>query len=144
MGNAEKNVYIALISTTIVFLGYCLMLKVHWDDYQTAEGIRLIGKSIFFLMVASAAANFGLRALLKIISSTNSCEASIVDERDKMIELHGLQVSYLVFTLGFISSMLLLWKGFSPVIIFNLIIFSLALGEIFSGIVKIIQYRRGF
>ncbi len=144
MGNAEKNVYIALISTVIVLGAYCLILHAYWEDYQTDA--RLVGKSIFFLMIASAATNFGLRGLLKIISAIRnpSCEASIVDERDKMIELNGLQVSYLVFTLGFITSMLLLWKGYPATIVLQIIIFSLALGEIFSGIVKIIQYRRGF
>lgn len=146
MGNSEKNVYIALISTVIAFGCYCLMLVIYWEDYQTTDATRLVGKSIFFLMIASAVINFGLRAVLKIISSIRnpSCEASIVDERDKMIELNGLQVSYLVFTLGFITAMLSLWSGYSPVIAFNIIIFSLALGEILSGTVKIIQYRRGF
>jgi hypothetical protein len=146
MGNAEKNVYIALISTVIVFVCYCLILIIYWEDYQTTDATRLVGKSIFFLMIASAVTNFGLRALLKIISSIRnpSCEPSIVDERDKMIELNGLQVSYLVFTLGFVTAMLTLWSGCSPDIAFNIIIFSLALGEILSGTVKIIQYRRGF
>lgn len=145
MGVAEKNVYVALVSTILVFAAYCLILIVYWDEYQGVDATRLLGKSIFFLMLASVMTNFSLRAIANIFfPPSSSSNPSIVDERDKMIELNGLQVSYLVFTLAFITAMLTLWMGLSVVIALNIIIVGLMFGEILSGAVKIIQYRRGF
>jgi len=148
MSSHEKNIYISLISTLMMFGIYCALVPLLYEgsNFLYSTNTRLVGKSVLSLMAACVIANFCLRQLIKIIAALRKqpCERSVTDERDKMIELKGMQVSYAVFAIGFVVSMSMLWAGYPAVPVFNVIIFSLILGEVFSGLVKIIQYRRGY
>lgn len=152
MGDTEKKVYISLASVVVVTLAYGVVTTViNGPGVFFSSDTALAGKSILLLMVACVAVNMFLGNSLTIFSalqhdprSDTECEATLVDERDKQIELSGLQLSYLVFTLGFIASMAALWGGWPPVAVFHLIILSLIVGEIASCLIKIVKYRRGF
>jgi small-conductance mechanosensitive channel len=148
MSSAERNVYISLIGTFVVCFCYGVFMFGQYDELSspTADVAQLAGKSIFFLMTACVVANLILRFLFNILSGllNRGCEKSITDERDKVIELNGLQASYATFTVVFVSVMLGLWGGLSSALAFNLIIFGLALGEILGAIIKIIQYRSSY
>jgi hypothetical protein len=148
MGRAERNVYISLIGTLIVCICYGAFMFGRYEELfsSTADVAHLAGKSIFFLMVACVVVNLMLRFSFKILSMllNRNNEKSIIDERDKVIELNGLQASYATFTVVFISVMLGLWGGLSSALAFNLIVFGLVLGEIVGAIIKIVQYRSSY
>jgi hypothetical protein len=148
MSSAERNVYISLIGTLVVCICYGAFMLGQYDELSSpaADVSRLAGKNIFFLMGACVAANLMLRFLYRILSRllNRGCEKSITDERDKVIELNGLQASYATFTVVFVLVMLGLWNGLSSALAFNLIIFGLALGEILGAIIKIFQYRSSY
>src|SRR5690606_28271671 len=117
-----KKVYVSLISVLLVTLAYGVITTVSFGlGFFLSNDIALAGKSILLLMVACAAVNILLGNSLTIFSALKSprCDDSncepVVDERDKQIELNVLQLSYLVFSLGFIASMSALWAGWPAV-----------------------------
>jgi len=147
MGSQERNVYVALISTLLVYATYCaLVLFLYGKDFFYSGDPSLAGKSILLLMIACAASNFLLRqaVVVFVAVSLKSYEKAVADERDKMIELNGMQASYAVFAIGFVAAMSMLWTGWPAVLALHVITLTLILGEIISGIIKVIQYRRDY
>lgn len=148
MSEQEKNIYAAITSTLLVAGLYCMkMFEMHHEKLFSGEGAAsLMGKSLLLLVVANVVANMIVRIVFSLIFSiaTKTCETSHLDERDKTIELKGMQVSYMVFAIGLMFSLGALALGWSPLIVINLIVLCLILGEIASGITKLYQYRRGY
>jgi hypothetical protein len=66
------------------------------------------------------------------------------DERDKLIDLKGNQVSFILFSLGFLASIITLAIGLPPLVMFNTIIFSLFISSIIGYIIQLRIYKRGF
>lgn len=148
MSTQEKNIYAAITSTVLVAVLYCMkMFEMHGEKlFSGAEAASLMGKSLLLLVVANVIANMIARIVFSLIFSiaTKTCEDPHLDERDKMIELKGMQVSYMVFAIGLMLSLGALALGWSALIVLNLIVLSLIVGEITSGITKLHQYRRGY
>lgn len=71
-------------------------------------------------------------------------ETFIVDERDKLIDLRGERVSYVVYSLGVFLSMLVFVLDQPPLVMFSLLILAGILGGISGNIFKLYYYRRGF
>ena len=71
-------------------------------------------------------------------------EPSLSDERDQLIDLRANRISYAVFGVGFIISMVSLAVGMRPLVMFNLIIYALFGASIVGYITQLVLYRRGF
>ena len=67
----------------------------------------------------------------------------VEDERDKLIGLKGVQVSYIVFSIGVFLSMLSFAFGQPPLVMFSLIIFFSLIGEIIGDLSQLYLYRSG-
>ena len=65
------------------------------------------------------------------------------DERDKLIELKSLRVSYWVFIIGFMSAMGAVALGMELWVMFVTLIVSGFLSDLISSVVKIWYYRKG-
>ncbi len=66
------------------------------------------------------------------------------DERDQLIELRANRISFSVFGVGFLIAMITLAAGLAPLVMFNLIVFSLFTGAISGYVSQLYRYRRGF
>src|SRR5690606_19560202 len=66
------------------------------------------------------------------------------DERDKLIDLRGTQVTYLIVSLGTFLSMLTFVFGQEPLVMFTLLIFFGLLAQVIGDISRLVLYRRGF
>lgn len=148
MSMQEKNIYAAITSTVLVAVLYCMkMFEMHQEKlFSGADATSLMGKSLLLLIVANVIANIIVRIVFSLVFSiaTKTCEDPGLDERDKIIELKGMQVSYMVFAIGLMLSLGALASGWSALIVLNLIVLSLIIGEISSGVTKLYQYRRGY
>ncbi|WP_018689038.1 hypothetical protein [Ahrensia kielensis] len=78
------------------------------------------------------------------IITGNENPSLLVDERDKMFEQRGTMAIVILIGLGFVASILALALGWSAVVGFNIIYFSMALGSLTADFVKFISYRRGY
>jgi len=68
----------------------------------------------------------------------------IADERDKLIDLKGTKVTYYVFSIGVLLSMLTFVLGQPPLAMFTLVIFFGIVAQIIGDISRLWFYRRGF
>src|SRR5690606_27933731 len=90
MGDAEKKVYVSLISVLLVTLAYGVITTVTFGPgFFLSNDTALAGKSILLLMVACAVVNILLSnsltiflALKQPVNAESNCEP-VVDERDK-------------------------------------------------------------
>lgn len=66
------------------------------------------------------------------------------DERDQLIELRANRISFSVFGVGFLIAMITLAAGAAPLVMYNLIVFSLFAAAISGYVSQLYRYRRGF
>ena len=66
------------------------------------------------------------------------------DERDKLIDLKGTRVTYVVSSIGVFLAMLTFVFGQPALVMFTLLIFFGVFAQILGDITRLVLYRRGF
>lgn len=147
MSNQEKNICVSLISAIIMFALYGVYMFEMYQEgrFDGADASSLVGKSVFVLIGVSIVVSIIVQIVFSILHSiaTKECEHSISDERDKLIELKGMQVFSSAFGIGFVGSMGALAMGTAPYMVFCLITFSMFVGSVVGDIAKLFFYHRG-
>lgn len=150
MSYQEKNITVSLVSTLLI-LGYYLanMFQMYQDGGLVAVRVfRLwaivIVAGIIVNIVSSILTNIVLSIVHAIKTRMEEEERFIEDERDKLIGLKGMRVSYIAFSIGVLLAMLTFVFGQPPLVMFSLIIFFSLVAEIIGDISQIYRYRRGF
>ena len=150
MSYQEKNITVSLM-TYILILGFYVV-----NSFQMLQEGGLVSTRLFNLwaiviiaailvnIFASILTNIVLSIVHAIQTRTNESERFIADERDKLIELKGVQASYIAYSIGVLVAMLTFVFGQPPLVMFSLIIFFSITAEIIGDISKIYLYRRGF
>jgi hypothetical protein len=150
MSYQEKNITVSLVSHLLI-LGYYVA-----NVYQMLQAGGLVSTQLFSLwaivivaaiiinITASILTNIVLAIVYAIKTKSDKSERFIEDERDKLIGLKGMKVSYIIFSVGVLLAMFSLVLGQPPLVMFSLIIFSGIVAEILGDISKIYLYRRGF
>ncbi len=146
----ERNIYISMLTTLLVFAVYLIKVNsMHTSgQFEGVEGLKLAGKSILILIGIMAAANIVFQVLGTILFAVTGkdCKVNTIeDERDKLIELKGMQVSYAVFGAGLVLTFVAVTAGWSgAVVALHLIVGSVVMAEIAGNFKKLFHYRRGF
>ena len=149
MSYRETNIFVSLTSNLIV-LGYYL---VNWlrmyqgDGLDSSKVFRLWAVVIVTTIVLNILGNILTNVVLSIIhaikTQTDEQPRFIEDERDKLIELKGMRVSYITFAIGVFLAMLTFVFGQPPLVMFSLIIFFSITAEIIGDIFQLYSYRKG-
>lgn len=84
--------------------------------------------------------------LVSIIEAIKAREEvpELSDERDQLIELKANRISFSVFGIGFLLAMITLAAGLVPLVMFNLMVFSLFVAAVSGYVSQLYLYRRGF
>ena len=98
----------------------------------------VIGMQIVLSIIAAILVSI-IRAIV-----TREEEPALSDERDQLIDLKANRISFSVFGVGFVIAMITLATGMAPLVMFNLIVFSLFGAGIIGYITQLYLYRRGF
>jgi hypothetical protein len=151
MSYQEKSITVALTSY-LLLLGYYLV-----NLFQMLQAGGLVAARVFSLwviviiatIIVNIIANILTNIVLSIVQAikTRTAEVEeqfIADERDKLIDLKGMKVAYLTFSVGVLLAMLTFVFGQPPLVMFSLIILFSIVAEIIGGIAQIYLYRRGF
>ena len=77
-------------------------------------------------------------------STRREKDISLSDERDHLIQLKADRISHVVFGFGFLLAMITLAVGLQPLVMFNLIVYSVFGAGIVGFITQLYLYRRGF
>ncbi len=144
-----KNIYAGFASTILIFAIYFMVVSgLHAEGrFEGPAGMALLGKAILALMAGGIVVHIFmliLATLLFAILQKYPDPSFVVDERDKLIELRGLRVSYYVFGAGFVAAMAAMALGVAVFWVFNLLLLFCAVSALAEGAVKLALYHRGF
>ncbi|MGR3722672.1 hypothetical protein [Abyssibius alkaniclasticus] len=148
MSYEEKNSIISLIVTIGVFGYYGVRFSgLYAEGYFTGpEAMTRTGWEILYLIgygiIAQIIGQIVLTILFSILANDPK-PSFVVDERDRLISLRGVRFGYAFAGGGVTLSIVALAFGWDPVIVFNLVIFSIAAGAFVETLVKVVLYRIG-
>ena len=148
MSQSESRTVAYLISSlvgAVLYLAYAVQQyqdgSFNSDTISSSWGIAVlavIGIQIVLSIISAILVSIGLA----IKEREEVPELS--DERDQLIELRANRISFSVFGVGFLIAMITLAAGIAPLVMFNLIVFSLFTGAISGYVSQLYRYRRGF
>ena len=114
---------------------------------NSAEVFRLWAVVIIASIILNIAGNIITNIVINIVHAIKTQKDEevrfIEDERDKLIELKGVRVSYIAFSIGVFLSMLTFALGQPPLVMFSLIIFFSLTAEILGDLSQFYLDRRG-
>lgn len=151
MSFQEKNISVTLVSFTLILLFYLNRIFVMIQDggLNSTGVFRLWGIVIVLAIIVTVVAMILTHVFSAIIVAIETGDddpdiEDIEDERDKLIDLKGTKVTYLVSSIGVFLAMLTYALGQEPLVMFSLLIFFGLIAQVFGDIERLILYRRGF
>lgn len=149
MSYQEKNVTVALVSHLLILVYYVFnLLPILQSGEWVANKLYVlwlvvIGASILVTIIGSILTNIILTIVEAIRSQKYEEPRFITDERDHLIELKGIRIEYITYSIGVLTSIFAFIFGQPPLMMISLIFAFGILAEIAGDIAKITLYRRG-
>jgi hypothetical protein len=150
MSFQQKNVTVSLVNFSLILAFYVVgvLRMIQGGDFNSTNVFRLWGIVIALAVVVTIFATILTHIVLAIVHAIRTGEEKsnvedIEDERDKLIDLRGTKVSYLVDSIGGFLSMLTFVQGQPPLVMFTLLIFFGVLAQILGDVLRLVLYRRG-
>jgi hypothetical protein len=149
MSTRKISIYVSLVSTMLILGYYLLNLipMIRQGDLSSEDVFRLAAVVIIATIVLNIAGNIITLIVIQIIHAIQTRSDKelrmIQDERDKLIGLRGVQVSYFAFSLGVLIAMLTFVFGQPALLMFSLIVFFSLLAEICGDLAQLYFYSRG-
>jgi hypothetical protein len=148
MSYQEKSITVSLTSSLMMWAFYILKIYQLYQDggINPVNNFSLWATIIVLAIIVNITANIITHIVFGIIYGikTKSEERMITDERDQLIDLRGGKVSYLVFSLGVLVSMITFVIYQQPLVMFYLLTFFGLAAEVGGDISRLYLYRRGF
>jgi hypothetical protein len=150
MSFQQKNVAVSLANFTLILVFFLIrVLQMVLSGSFTATNVfRLWGIIIVLAVVVTIFATIITHIVSAIIEAIKTQQEpeieDFADERDKLIDLKGTQVTYLVSSIGVFLAMLTFVFGQPPLVMFTLLIFFGVLAQVIGDTSRLYLYRRGF
>ena len=144
----HKTVYVTLINTLVLMGGYFWWVSGRYaaGAFDGPDAGSAVGRSILILMgtgIVVQIIGMILFHFLQALVTQNPNPDQLIDERDRLIELRALRVSYHVTGLVFVLAIIALAMGWSIFAVFHIIVAGCAFGAVIEAAVQIIAYHRG-
>ena len=140
MSYPEKRIWMSLAIFVAVFGFYFSraipVLSGPAENHPSLIGL-FIGVVIAFVIVQIV-----LHTLLTIFNLHDADRPD--DERDKLIELRAIRLSYFILVAGVFTAGISLLQAPSALVVANIVMAFMVLGEIVASVFQLICYRRGF
>ena len=149
MSIRKVSISVSLVSTLLIMGYYLLNLipMIRLGDLNSEDVFRLAAIVIIASILLNIAGNILTNIVINIIHAIQTQLEKgvrmVEDERDKLIGLKGVQVTYIAFSLGILIAMLTFVFGQPPLVMFSLIIFFSLWAEIFGDLAQFYFYSRG-
>jgi hypothetical protein len=148
----EKSLWTSLIITIVIF-GYYFsrvfsalnqptvdtsgLITLNQPTVDTSGLITLFIGVVFAMIVLEIVSHITLTAIYK--KEANDFN----DERDKLIELKAIRISYYILILGVFQAVVSLLMGKSPIMSTNIILLFFVVAQIAGDITQLVYYRKG-
>ncbi len=149
MSTRRISIYVSLVSTLLILSYYLLNLipMLRAGDLNSEEVFLLAALAIIASIVLNIAGNILTLIVISIIHAIRTQSDKevrlIEDERDKLIGLKGVQVTYIAFSLGVLIAMLTFVFGQPALLMFSLIVFFSLSAETCGDLAQLYFYSRG-
>ena len=144
----ENRVIAYLISALlgVAIYTYYIWQQVQQGSFESTTIASTWGTTVLIVIGVQIVLSIIASIVVSIIQAiiTREEEPELADERDRLIELKADRLSFMVFGGGFVAAMITLAVGLPPLIMFNLIVYSLFGAGISGYITQLYLYRRGF
>jgi hypothetical protein len=149
MSNRQIAISVSLISTLLVLAYYLVRVipMLQQEEINSEDIFRIWAVVIIASIILNIAGNILSMIVLNIvhaIKTQSNKEVRLVDdERDKLIELKGVRITYYVSSIGVLLSMLSFVLGQPALVMFSLLIFFFLVAEIIGDLSQLYFYHRG-
>ena len=151
MSHQEKNISASLVTSALI-LGYYLIRILNMgltESLIETKLFRLWGIVIVLTIFGTIITTIFTHIFSAIFHAIKTGEENpkiedIQDERDKLIDLRGTKITYIVSSIGVALSMLAFVLGQSPLVMFSLLIFFGIFAQVIGDLSRLVLYRRGF
>ena len=151
MSYQEKNISASLVSFLLILGFYLIRVTQMYQQgsLNSSDVFRLWGiviiLGIVVTIIGTILTHIGSAIIQAIQTGEEDPEVDDTrDERDKLIDLRGTRVAYIVSSLGVVAAMLSFVFRQEALFMFNLLILSGLVAQITSDICRLYLYRRGF
>ena len=151
MSFQQKNITVSLVNFSLIlgFLVIRVLLLIAGGSFNSTQVFRLWGIVIALAVLVTVFATILTHIVSAILQAIRTGEQNpkiedFEDERDRLIDLRGTRVTYLVSSIGAFLSMLTYVLGQPPLVMFTLLIFFGVVAQIVGDIGRLYLYRRGF
>ena len=150
MSFQEKNITVSLVNFTLILGVYLFRVAqmIQAGSFNPPNVFRLWGivivLAVVVTIIATILTHIGSGILQAIRTKEEPNIEDIADERDRIIDLRGTRVTYLMSSIGSFLSMLTYVLGQPPLVMFTLLVFFGVLAQIGGDISRLYLYRRGF
>ena len=150
MSFQEKNVTVSLVNFSLILGFYLIRLfqMIQSGSFNASNLFRLWGIVIVLAVIVTILATILTHVVSAVIHTAQTKEEpeieDFADERDKLIDLRGTKITYVVSSIGVFLSMLTFALDQPPLVMFSLLIFFGVAAQIVGDISRLYLYRRGF
>jgi hypothetical protein len=145
----EKNIAASFVIFTLI-LGFYLtrvFQMIQNESFNLTNMTRLwatvIILGIVVTIIGIILTHIGSGIVQAIKTQEEPVIEDIQDERDRLIDLKGTKVAYIVYSIGVLLSMLTFAFGRPALEMFSLLILAGLVAQIISDISRLVLYRRG-
>jgi hypothetical protein len=150
MSFKQKNITVTFVnfSLILVFFLFRVFQMVQNDSFTSENVFRLWGIVIVLAVIVTVAATVLTIIVSAIIDAIRTGKEepeidALEDERDKLIDLRGTKVTYLISSIGSLIAMLTFVQGQPPLVMFTILIFVGVLAQVIGDISRLVLYQRG-
>jgi hypothetical protein len=149
MAYQQINIVVALTSHLVVLVYYLAnLIRMYQQGGLVESRVFTLWAVVIIATIIITIVGTILTAIMVSIARTIKTETVEeerfnVDERDKLIDLRGVRVTYFSYSIGVFLSMLTFVIGQPPLVMFSLLILFGIIGEIIGDISKLYLYRKG-
>jgi hypothetical protein len=151
MSFQEKNIAVSLASFTLILIVFLisLLVMVQGGNFTSTNVFRLWGVIIVMAIVLTILGTILTHIVSAIIQAIKTGDENpeiedIEDERDKLIDLKGTRITYIVSSIGIFLAMLSFVLGQPALVMFTSLIFIGILAQVVGDVSRLALYRRGF
>jgi hypothetical protein len=150
MSFQERNISasLAIFSLILGFYSIRVFQMIQSESFNLTNMVRLWGIVIALGIVATIIGTILTHIGSGIIQAIKTGEEPVIediqDERDRLIDLRGTKVTYIVYSLGVFLSMLTFAIGQPPLVMFSLLILTGLAAQVIGDISRLVLYHRGF
>ena len=145
----QQMTIVSVLTTLLVFSIYFYLLSGYHADgaFAGPDATIVASRLLLWLIAASIAANIALQIVSSIVIAILRNDPNpnmVADERDRIFELRGMQVTAIVTGIGFVLSIIAVNLGVAAWLALNFIMVGFALGDMAGNLFRLYLYRRGF